>query len=42
MVLKIEYKRQVYGEIEENCNLKALFDSNIDRIKDIANKQLFG
>lgn len=32
----------VYGEIEENCTLKALFDSNIDRIKDIANKQLFG
>ena len=32
----------VYGEIEENCTLKALFDSNIVRIKDIANKQLFG
>ena len=32
----------VYGEIEENCTLKALFDSNIDRVKDIANKQLFG
>ena len=32
----------VYGEIEENCTLKALLYSNIDRIKDIANKQLFG
>lgn len=32
----------VYGEIEENCTLKALFDTNIDRLKDIANKELFG
>ena len=32
----------VYGEIEENCQLKALFDANIDRLKDIVNRQLFG
>lgn len=32
----------VYGEIEENCQIKALFDANIDRLKDIANRQLFG
>ena len=32
----------VYGEIEENCTLKALFDANIDKLKDIANKELFG
>lgn len=32
----------VYGEIEENCTLKALFDANIDRLKDIANQELFG
>ena len=31
----------VYGEIEENCQISALFDANIDRLKDIANKQLF-
>lgn len=31
-----------YGEIEENCQIKALFDANIDRLKDIVNKQLFG
>lgn len=32
----------VYGQIEENCTLKALFDANIDKLKDIANKELFG
>lgn len=32
----------VYGDIEENCQLKALFDANIDRLKDIVNRQLFG
>lgn len=32
----------VYGDIEENCTLKALFDANIDKLKDIANKELFG
>ena len=32
----------VYGEIEENCTMKALFDTNIDRIKDIVNRELFG
>lgn len=31
----------VYGEIEENCTLKALFDTNIDRLKDIVSKELF-
>ena len=31
-----------YGEIEENCQIKALFDADIDRLKDIANQQLFG
>lgn len=30
-----------YGEIEENCQIKALFDANTDRLKDIANRQLF-
>lgn len=32
----------VYGEIEENCQIKALFDANSDRLKDIVNRQLFG
>ncbi len=32
----------VYGEVEENCTLKALFDTNIDKLKDIANEALFG
>lgn len=31
-----------YGEIEENCQIKALFDADIDKLKDIANQQLFG
>ena len=31
-----------YGEIEENCQIKALFDANIDKLKDIVNRQLFG
>lgn len=31
----------VYGEIEENCTLKALFDTNTDMLKDIANRKLF-
>lgn len=31
-----------YGEIEENCQIKALFDANIDRLKDIASRHLFG
>lgn len=31
-----------YGDIEENCQIKALFDADIDRLKDIANQQLFG
>lgn len=31
-----------YGDIEENCTIQALFDSDIDRLKDIANKELFG
>lgn len=31
----------VYGDIEENCTLKALFDANMDRLKDIANRELF-
>lgn len=31
----------VYGDIEENCTFKALFDANIDKLKDIANKELF-
>lgn len=31
----------VYGEIEENCTFKALFNTNIDKLKDIANKELF-
>lgn len=31
----------VYGDIEENCTLKALFNTNIDKLKDIANKELF-
>lgn len=30
-----------YGEIEENCQIKALFDADIDQLKDIANQQLF-
>lgn len=30
-----------YGEIEENCTVKALFAANIDKLKDIANKSLF-
>lgn len=30
-----------YGEIEENCQIKALFDANMDRLKDIVNRQLF-
>jgi V/A-type H+-transporting ATPase subunit E len=32
----------VYGEIEENCTIKALLSTNMDKIKDIANKELFG
>ncbi len=32
----------VYGEIEENCTFKALFDSNTDKLKDIVNRELFG
>lgn len=32
----------VYGEIEENCQMKALFEADIDRLKDIVNRQLFG
>lgn len=31
-----------YGEIEENCTIKALFLANMDQLKDIANKTLFG
>lgn len=31
----------VYGDIEENCTLKALFDVNRDKLKDIANRELF-
>ncbi|MCI8956160.1 MAG: hypothetical protein HFG29_04105 [Eubacterium sp.] len=31
-----------YGEIEENCQIKALFDADIEKLKDIANQQLFG
>jgi V/A-type H+-transporting ATPase subunit E len=31
-----------YGEIEENCTLKALFETNADAFRDIANKKLFG
>lgn len=31
-----------YGEIEENCTIKALFMANTGRLKDIANKTLFG
>ena len=31
-----------YGDIEENCQIKALFDADIDRLKDIVNQQLFG
>lgn len=31
-----------YGDIEENCTVRALFDADIDRLKDIANKELFG
>lgn len=31
-----------YGEIEENCTMKALFLANIDQLKDIANRTLFG
>ena len=31
----------VYGDIEENCTFKALFNTNIDKLKDIANKELF-
>ena len=32
----------VYGDIEQNCKIKALFDANIDKLKDIANKKMFG
>lgn len=32
----------IYGEIEENCTFKALFNTNIDKLKDIVNKELFG
>lgn len=32
----------VYGEIEENCQIKALFDADMGRLKDIANRKLFG
>lgn len=32
----------VYDQVEENCTLKALFDANIDKLKDIANRKLFG
>ena len=32
----------VYGQVEENCTLKALFGANIDKLKDIANQELFG
>lgn len=31
-----------YGEVEENCTIKALFMTDIDKLKDIANKTLFG
>ncbi len=31
----------VYGDIEQNCKIKALFDANIDKLKDIANKKMF-
>lgn len=31
-----------YGEIEENCTIKSLFHTNLDRMKDIAGKELFG
>lgn len=32
----------VYGDIEENCTLKALFDDGADRLRDIVAKELFG
>ena len=32
----------VYGEIEENCRIKALFEADMGRLKDIANRKLFG
>lgn len=32
----------VYGEVEENCQIKALFDADMGRLKDIANRKLFG
>ena len=32
----------VYGDIEENCQIKALFNGQLDRLKDIANRELFG
>lgn len=31
----------IYGDVEENCTFKALFSANIDKLKDIANKELF-
>jgi V/A-type H+-transporting ATPase subunit E len=31
----------VYGDIEENCTIKALFDANEERLKDLANQKLF-
>ena len=30
----------VYGDIEENCQIKALFNGQLDRLKDIANRDL--
>lgn len=32
----------IYGNIEENCTFKALFDSGLGRLRDIANRKLFG
>lgn len=32
----------IYGNIEENCTFKALFDSGLGRLRDIANRELFG
>lgn len=31
-----------YGDIEENCTVKSLFMANSDKLKDVANKVLFG
>ena len=31
-----------YGDIEENCTVKSLFMANSDKLKDVANKVIFG